>query len=170
VSYVEQNLITDEHVVYRARPHWASLGGFLTATLLFAIAGLASVAVAILMWDDRRTDGAVPLGLVLLAAAVVVFGIGKVVRATSEFAVTNKRVIAKTGLLHKHTAEMFLAKIESVGVDQGLTARVLGYGTITIRGTGGSLEPFIKISDPLEFRRHVQEQIAAIEERRLVAR
>lgn len=75
---------------------------------------------------------------------------------TDEFAITNKRVIVKTGLISRKTAEMNLAKIENVGIEQGLLARILNYGTITIVGTGGSTETVLNIHNPLEFRRVVQ--------------
>ena len=78
---------------------------------------------------------------------------------SAEFAVTNKRVILKTGFVQSKTAEMFLNKIESVGVDQSISGRILGFGTIVIRGTGGSLEPFHRVSHPLRFRNEIQEQI-----------
>jgi len=42
--------------------------------------------------------------------------------------------------------------------------RIFGYGSIVLRGTGGSTEPFHKIARPLEFRRQVQEQIARLPE------
>jgi hypothetical protein len=37
----------------------------------------------------------------------------------------------------------------------------LGYGTITVVGTGGTKEAFRLISNPLEFRRQVQASIVA---------
>jgi len=46
-------------------------------------------------------------------------------------------------------------------VDQGMAARLLNYGTLTVRGTGGTPETFERIRAPLEFRRHVNEQLAA---------
>ena len=73
-------------------------------------------------------------------------------RAATELAVTDHRVIYKTGLLSRHTIEMNLDKVESVDVDQTLLGRLFGYGTITVRGTGGSLEPIRDIGDPLTFR------------------
>jgi hypothetical protein len=41
-----------------------------------------------------------------------------------------------------------------------MLGRALNYGTINVRGTGGTLEPFHKIAHAQEFRRHVQEQIS----------
>ena len=77
-------------------------------------------------------------------------------RMTSEFVVTNRRVIIKIGLITRHILEMNLAKIESVNVDQTLLGRMLGYGSITVVGSGGTKEVFQNIENPLEFRRQFQ--------------
>jgi len=76
---------------------------------------------------------------------------------TDEFAITNKRVIIKTGLISRRTFEMNLSNIESVNVDQGILGRILGYGTIRIVGTGGTKEIFPNILRPLAFRKKFQE-------------
>ena len=78
---------------------------------------------------------------------------------TSEFAITNKRVIVKEGLIYRETLELNLQRVESVSVDQSLFGRMLGYGTLTIIGTGGTRETFHRIAHPLEFRKAVQEQL-----------
>lgn len=77
-------------------------------------------------------------------------------RKTSEFAVTNRRVIIKTGFVSRHTLELNLVKVESVGVEQSLMGRIFGFGTITVIGTGGTRESFQRLADPLGFRRAVQ--------------
>lgn len=76
---------------------------------------------------------------------------------TDEFAITNRRIIVKTGLVSRHTLEMNLSKIESVNVDQSIMGRLLGYGTITIIGSGGTRESFPNIKNPLDFRKRFQE-------------
>lgn len=78
-------------------------------------------------------------------------------RATSEFAITNKRVIIKVGFISRRTLEMNLNKIESVNVDQSFWGRIFGYGTLVVIGTGGTREPFQAISNPMAFRRKFQE-------------
>lgn len=78
-------------------------------------------------------------------------------RWSDEFAITNRRVIVKTGLISRKTLEMNISKIESVNVDQSIMGRILGYGTIQIIGTGGTKESFAKINHPLEFRKKFQE-------------
>lgn len=76
---------------------------------------------------------------------------------TDEFAITNKRVIIKTGLISRKTFEMNHSKIESVNVDQSILGRILGYGTISIVGSGGTKEVFPNIKNPLKFRKKFQE-------------
>ena len=78
-------------------------------------------------------------------------------RWTSEFLITNKRVIIKTGLIARSTLEMNIHKIESVNVEQTVMGRILGYGDIHIIGTGGTKETFRLIRKPITFRKHFQE-------------
>ncbi len=86
-------------------------------------------------------------------------------RWTSEFAITNKRVIIKVGLVSRRTVEMNLSKVESVNVDQSILGRILGYGSIMVIGTGGTREGFKNIAKPLLFRKAFQEaDIGAVHE------
>jgi uncharacterized membrane protein YdbT with pleckstrin-like domain len=80
--------------------------------------------------------------------------------SSSEFAITNKRVLIKVGLVRRHSLELLLQKVEGIGVDQSILGRILGYGTITVSGVGGTKEAFRMISSPLEFRRQVQASLA----------
>jgi uncharacterized membrane protein YdbT with pleckstrin-like domain len=75
----------------------------------------------------------------------------------SEFVITNRRIIIKTGFISRKTFDMNLSKIESVNVDQSVVGRILRYGSITIIGTGGTRETFHYISRPIEFRKAFQE-------------
>jgi len=43
-------------------------------------------------------------------------------------------------------------------MEQSIMGRILGYGTITIIGTGGTRESLRSISKPMEFRRVFQEK------------
>jgi len=76
---------------------------------------------------------------------------------TSEYAITNKRVIIKVGLIRRRTIEMNVQKVESINVDQSIFGRILGYGDITVVGTGGSRETFETLADPIGFRKKFQQ-------------
>ena len=115
------------------------------------------LAVASWSWADNQN-----LGLALGIAAVIfaLLGLSSALRAfirraSTELAVTDQRVIYKTGLLARHTLEMNRGKVESVAVDQTLLGRLFGYGTVTVRGIGSALEPIRNINDPLGFRSHL---------------
>ena len=71
---------------------------------------------------------------------------------TDEFVVTSKRIIVKKGLLAHSIFEMNLNRVEAVHVEQSLIARILGFGSITIIGTGGTKELFIQMRNPNQFR------------------
>jgi len=98
-----------------------------------------------------------------LAIAAIIFGLlglssalrAFIRRAATELAVTDQRVIYKTGLFARHTLEMNRARVESVTVDQTLLGRMFGYGTVTVRGVGSAFEPIRNISDPLTFRTYI---------------
>jgi uncharacterized membrane protein YdbT with pleckstrin-like domain len=75
---------------------------------------------------------------------------------TSELVITDRRVLIKVGFIQRQTFEMFISKIESVAVTQGMIGRFFNYGTVEIRGTGGSSESFATIAAPLQFRDAIQ--------------
>jgi len=155
-NYVDQNLNTGESVLYRTRLHWSVFiwPSFFALFMLFP--GLTLFAGGFV---SSGSSGMVIAGIFSILIGFTPFGIAYLRRASAEFAVTNKRVILKWGLFERRTAEMFLTKIESIGVTQNPLGRLLGYGTIVVRGTGGTPEPFVKLDHPLEFRRQVQNQV-----------
>ncbi len=79
------------------------------------------------------------------------------IRWLSEFVITNRRVVIKTGFIARKTFEMNLSKIETVNVEQTVMGRILNFGSITIIGTGGTKETFHNIARPMAFRKAFQE-------------
>jgi uncharacterized membrane protein YdbT with pleckstrin-like domain len=157
MSYLDDNLLDGERIVYRARLHWSI---FATSLVLLTLGVILAIVLGVYQ-PDYWYAGAALAGVGLLIA------IGPAIRyASSEFALTDKRVVAKLGFIERESLETLLSKIEAVGVDQGILGRMLGFGTITITGTGGTEESFRRIADPLEFRRQIQSQVVTIEERR----
>jgi len=79
------------------------------------------------------------------------------IKRTSEFVITNKRVIIKTGIIARRIFEMNIHKVESLDVNQSILGRLLNYGEIRIIGTGGTKETYKFISNPIKFRKRFQE-------------
>lgn len=165
MGYIEKTLIPGEHVVYRTRLHWIVMFGHLVLALLF----LALGAFVLVYGYQHRAS--IPVsqmhlyeagGAAAVVLALIVFLMGSVRRNATEMAVTTRRVVVKTGLASRRTIEMLLNKVETIEVTEPGMGRMLGYGSITIIGTGGTSEPFHKISHPLEFRSHVQQEIEGL--------
>ncbi|HYG99589.1 MAG TPA: PH domain-containing protein [Terriglobales bacterium] len=156
MGYAEHNLISGESITYRGRLHLIVLARAIVATVL-----LDAIAVALIVVGFSQKSPSIYIwaGILLMLVSGAVLGSALLVRNAAEFVITNKRVVVKMGIVHKRTAEMFLHKIESVGVDQSLAGRIWGFGTISVHGTGGSVESFQRIANPFEFRRQIQEQI-----------
>jgi uncharacterized membrane protein YdbT with pleckstrin-like domain len=130
--------------------------GYIPGLVLWIIAILLLFFIA--PWS--QSSAAIALaGWVGVAAAFVVGAVLLIKhwwhRWTTEVAVTDRRVIYKTGFIKRRTVEMHMDKVESVDVDQTILGRILDYGDITIRGTGETLETLPMIDHPLEFRNHV---------------
>jgi uncharacterized membrane protein YdbT with pleckstrin-like domain len=159
-GYVDANLIAGEKVTYRGGLHWIVLVAPISIAVVIVLFGVAMLVAGGSAKETDLRELAYSAGALAILVAAIYLLVAILEWRAAEFAVTNKRVIFKVGVLKRRTQEMFLEKIESVNVDEGLLGRALDYGTVAIRGTGGTLEPFRNISHALEFRRQVQEQIS----------
>lgn len=153
-SYVEKNLMDDETIVHQVRLHpiillipsltVSLLAGSLSVTkeipLVYAIVGLLLVG-ALFRLTDRL-----------------------ILYLTSEFAVTTKRVLGKTGLISISTSEIVLAKVEAIRLSQTILGRIFNFGNVEVTGTGGTEEILRFIPDPIYFSKCVQEQLAQVED------
>jgi uncharacterized membrane protein YdbT with pleckstrin-like domain len=149
MSYIGSNLMPGEQVIYRTRRHFMlTLGAPLT------IAAGCAVAAAVLFYDAWTRAGWVFVCLGLLEVLY-----GTIVYRSSEFSVTNRRVMIKTGLLSTKSWELLLPKIEGIQVQQSLAGRLNDFGSIIVTGTGGSRDVFEGIAHPFEFRQAIDEQI-----------
>jgi len=161
MSYVEKHLIDGESIIYETRLHWVVLIVPILVGLLFGLTG-----VAMFVLSGRTTaaqtvarQSLLVAGGVFLVVALVFIARGVLVRNATEMTVTNKRVFVKVGLAARRTIELLLSRVESIGVEESVMGRMLGYGTVIIHGTGGTPEIFNMIAHPLEFRTQVQQQI-----------
>lgn len=162
MSYIESNLLDDEHLIYRGHLHWII---FIKAIFWLIVAIVVYVYMPIYYYQP---DGfaAIPIHKIVLFIPILftlMYGWASYIRyISSEFGVTDKRIMIKLGYLHRYTFENFLQKVESIQIYQSLLGRVLNYGSIIIHGTGGSREVYSLLNDPLQFRKMAQEQIEKV--------
>jgi uncharacterized membrane protein YdbT with pleckstrin-like domain len=147
MGYVEDVLQPEETVAYKTTVHWFV---YLHAAL-WALLALAALLVSL----RYEATGAGVLRWIALAFLIVALALGIaawIKRVTTELAITSRRIIYKSGLLKRTTFEMNRSTVESVGVEQSVLGRLLGYGRVDLKGTGASAQQLPLIHDPLRFR------------------
>lgn len=100
-------------------------------------------------------------GIKILAFVMFIFGLFSfarmmVIKATTEIAVTNKRMICKQGLIARHVTEMSVDRVEGVNVYQGILGRIFGYGSLIVRGMGVGEVHLPPIEQPIAFRQAIE--------------
>jgi len=159
MSYVDQALSQGEVVRFVARKHWIVLAAPVVQLVVALILILFGYKIGDLSaWFSWLIN---KLGLILLAIGALQFLAAWLTRATTELAVTNRKVVGKWGLIARRTIEQRLEKIDSIEVEQSILGRILGYGTVEVRGSGVTMTPLRLIAEPLIFRRRVEEAINA---------
>jgi len=150
LSFVDDHLMEGETVQHRTRLHW-----------IFFLAPIVLFIIALALFNGPDEIKPISAILVIFSLLWLLFRIIDYI--TSEFAVTNKRVLFKTGFIRRSSLEILLTKIEMISVNQSILGRILRYGTIVVGGTGGSKNKFGDIADPLKLRLNVQQQIDIIQ-------
>ena len=152
MRYVNRVLQPGEVVRHSAGLHWIL---YVPGLLVWLLAGMIVVILpdASLHWGLNRMG--VIAAWLCFAVGLILIGRAWFHRWTTEIAVTDRRVIYKTGFVRRNTTEMHMDKVESVEVKQSVLGRILNYGDVEIRGVGTGFEPLRLIAAPLELRNHI---------------
>ncbi len=144
MSYIDDTLLPGEKLLYEARMSWWAFAPRILLVVLFTL----PLAVMVI-WP--------------IVADILVIGHAWLTIVSSEFAVTDRRIIAKTGFISRTATEIPLGRIESANIDQSVIGRLADYGTVAMTGTGGAITPFTHIANPMGLR---QAAMAAVESTR----
>jgi uncharacterized membrane protein YdbT with pleckstrin-like domain len=134
MSYVKHVIQPDEKILADGRLSWFVYH----RAIISLIVGFILIALEYAFWPWYQTT--------VIYGTAAVFGVTALWsglywwfrRWTTEIAVTNKRIIFKTGFINRHTVEMNMDKVSSVDVDQTFWGRIFDFGTIRILGAGGA--------------------------------
>jgi uncharacterized membrane protein YdbT with pleckstrin-like domain len=149
MSYLERILEPGEQVRYVGRLHWLIYSPAITLLICGAV-----LLIAAAVYSDE-VSYLVAGGLIALLLSLLAFIPELLRRRTTEIAVTDRRVIFKTGILRRRSMEMNMQEVESVDVDQNILGRIFEFGTVLVRGTGASLEPLNNVENPLKLRSQI---------------
>ncbi len=152
-GYVTSTLQQNETPLHKTTVHWIIFLRAAISAIIFSVI-LVPISMALASYDKISPR---PIGIGVFLVLVVLLVLQPVVTyLTSEFVITDRRILIKVGFISRRSIEMFISKIESVDVSQDIFGRLFDYGTVTLRGTGGSAEPFRVIAHPIQFRNCIQ--------------
>lgn len=143
MSYIDKHFINNETVISRKTLNWTEY--------------FKSITFLILGFLFLFFNNGFGTFIIILALVSVVKSYLKI--NSSEFVLTDKRVIIKTGIFKTKSWEILLNKIEGIYIEQGIIEKIVNSGSIIIKGIGASASPFLNIDKPYEFRNAVNEQI-----------
>ncbi len=146
MSYIDQTLLTNETVQYRAVVHWWTFMGPLT----FLIPGLILSGFSSSFFSI--------LGYLLIGLGI--FGLINryIEQRFAEFVLTNKRIVFKHGFIRRDVVELQLNKAEAIAFQETFWGRIFGFGTIVVT-TGGATNAYKYVKNPLDFRRAISEEV-----------
>ncbi|MDC7788819.1 PH domain-containing protein [Rhodoplanes sp. TEM] len=158
MGYVESVLLPGETVRFRTGRHWV----LYLPGIAVAVPGAGCAAWTAWTWATADFGETVDTVWIALSAGLLVLAAGLLLRAwyrrrVTEIAVTDRRVIYKSGLLRRSTSEMPLERIEKVDVDQGLLGQMLDFGNVSMNGIacGIGADRLRRIAAPIRLRSHV---------------
>jgi uncharacterized membrane protein YdbT with pleckstrin-like domain len=163
VAFPQKLLQEHEEIVLDLKPHWWYL----------APAGTGLAAAIVLGLLSLRVDAAAVRALagVLVLVVLVWFGVVYVRWATTNFVVTNERVISRQGLVARKGSQIPLEKINSVDFHQSLWERVLGAGDLVIEsGSEAGVDTFSDVRKPLAVQQEINRQMDNHEKERWAGR
>ena len=136
-NYIRQNLQPGETVDYVGHVSWVF--ALRWAAVVFAPLAILSFGV-----------GAKAFGTLLLLVAIALAVRGWILVQTSEYAVTDRRVIGKYGWLGRQSVDVLLTKVSGVVVANTVPGRVFGYGTVVVDAAGVS-RGLVAVHNPQAF-------------------
>ena len=141
MSYVDRQLGPGERVVFRTRLHPVIFGNAL------GFAAFVIFAATMIILHNELAPSTVRL-VCLGAAAVAALGFvaPAVTWRTSEFALTDRRLVIKEGVFRAHTVELVNPKPDEIGVAPTFPGRLLGYATVHLPETDGTPRVFARVA------------------------
>jgi uncharacterized membrane protein YdbT with pleckstrin-like domain len=135
MAFPTKLLTEGEEIVLDLRPHWVALLRSLFVTLVIAV-----VMVGVSFGLSQTTIGGVSASLIVTAVGVVLWLMfalpPMLVWATTQFALTNERLIVRSGVFAKRSKEIPLEAVNDIAFTQTFWGRVLGAGTLTVESAG----------------------------------
>ena len=135
---------SDSNIVYQARLHWIL---FFWPTVLLCLGFYIDF-----FYREIQT-----LGLIFMGLGILWEGITWVTYHFSSITIKKTHMILHTGMFVRETVDIPFSKIESIDIRRTLPGSLLKYGSLMIKGTGGSRNIVPYLDKPLICRRYIEQ-------------
>ena len=152
IDYVQQQLGTNERILYTERHHWVFFVAEMIKWILFAAAVVALIVLLKVWWLPDA--GWVWWLLLVFVIPAVRIAWGFLSWRMNVYVLTNRRVIESTGVLSKRVADSSLEKLTDIVLKQSILGRMLDYGDIVVltAAAGAGISNLKQIRRPMEFK------------------
>lgn len=166
-----------EETAWSGSPSMALLAGRIAGLIVSAIAiPLLAYFIAGLTEDGEQGAGLVTAGWVVTAALVLIFLIsivaGMVVLRSTQYTITNQRLLTESGLFSKRVDEIDMRLIDDSRFEQGFFHRLLGIGNVTVLSSDKNAPAFTMrgVRDPRAVREMIRAHAYAASQRQVFTR
>ena len=169
--YIQQSLGPNEELVHVGKFHWmytvhafmsivwGMIGSVLVivgSVYMYKQMGYIRLNVSWLDVIRELHPGLRIFSFVVFLMGLLGFAQRMVIKATTEIAITNTRLVYKRGLIARQVGELSIDRIEGVNVLQTVMGRILNYGRLAVRGMGIGEVVLPPIEDPIKFRQAIE--------------
>ncbi len=144
---IEKFLVAGEEVILRAELHnaiyWKAVAVLVLSLIVWFYVNVLGVFLAVV--------GAIMLIIAILTQHFLIL------------AITNKRILARYGLLQMDVVDIRLSMVESLDLERMLPGHLFGYANVVVMGTGMRQLRVPYISNAEAFRRYYNEMVLANE-------
>lgn len=132
---IDNHIQKDENIIYTGSPEWIGyFWGFVIAIIT--------------IWT--------------IIIPIIVIGIIYLLKSSTKYAITNKRVIRRRGIISEHFKSSTFKHITSLSVKQGIIGKMFNFGDIRIvtSGSGGSFDFIWRyVNNPVQVKNEIDKHI-----------
>ena len=155
MKYVSETLLSGESIFHAGKFHWLYTFG----SILYLVSGLLIGSFYISLSEPSVPESSILgfLGVLVILVGVAAAASRTLTKWTTEIAITNQRLIYKSGWIARKVEEVSIHRLEEVNFKQGVLGRIFGYGVLVCHGVGSGAIKLPTIGDPIRFRKAIEE-------------
>jgi len=152
MSYIIKNLKTNEKLIFNGYESYKTI--FIVPCVSYLFIFLAAFFLGV--FEIITTEVLAFLLIIIFISFILGFIAALIRYFTTEYGITDTRVMFKEGVIKRNVEEINLTSIETININQTILGRILNYGSIIISGRGTSKIILKNIDNPIQTRKLIK--------------